>query len=369
MLSAYYINEALTEAKKADPALVRPNPLVGAILVDGSGKIVGRGYHQQYGGPHAEVNAFNDAIGRGAKIDECTLYVTLEPCSHHGKTPPCTNLILQHGVKRVVVGSLDPNPVVHGIELLQNSGVEVEIIDDVAINDLNRVFFVNQREKRPYFQFKLAFTTCGVYAAKQQRRFWISGSSSIEYVHKILRSDVDAIMSTAASVLNDNSKLNVRLQGHESEKTAIIIDPNLDLLASHNTVSAIFYPRKNSKIILVTTVIQQNLTLPLHVELLHLPTNGLPTEVDLSALAMSLYQKGYFKILVEAGGSLYKRLSTIQFIDECQFIVANKTLEQADTYLKFPPAANILSDNYLEGFTFSQKKPLGEDALYQFFRK
>lgn len=369
MLSAYYINEALTEAKKADPALVRPNPLVGAILVDSSGKIMGRGYHQKYGGPHAEVYAFNDAISRGAKISECTLYVTLEPCSHQGKTPPCTNLILQHGVKRVVVGSLDPNPVVNGIELLKNNGVEVEIIDDLAINDLNRVFFVNQREKRPYFQFKLAFTQSGVYAAKQQRRFWISGSSSIEYVHKILRSDVDAIMSTAASVLNDNSKLNVRLQGLEREKTAVIIDPNLDLLASQNTAAAIFYPRINSKIIIATTVIQQYLNLPPNVELLHLPTKDSPADVDLQELAMSLYQKGYSKILVEAGGALYKRMSTLQLIDECQFIVANKTLEEKDTYVKFPPAANILSDNYLEGFTFSQKKSLGEDVLYQFFRK
>lgn len=368
MLSAYYINEALKEAKKADPTLVRPNPLVGAILVDGSGKIVGRGYHQQYGGPHAEVNAFNDAIGRGAKLEECTLYVTLEPCSHHGKTPPCTNLILQHGVKRVVVGSLDPNPVVNGIELLKNNGVEVEIIDDLAINDLNKVFFVNQREKRPYFQFKLAFTQNCVYAAKGRQRFWISGAASNAYVHKSLRSGVDAILSTATTVLNDNSKLNIRIKDLETEKTAIIIDPNLDLLDNHNAAS-IFYPRKSSKIIIATAVMPQNRRLPPDVELLYLPSENSPPEVDVEALATCLYERGYYKILVEAGSALFKRLYNAALIDECQFIVANVILDNVDQYLKFHAATSVVSDNFLEGFVFSQKIILGEDELYQFLKK
>ena len=118
MVSTYYLNEALKEAQKTDPKVVRPNPLVGAVVVDASQTIVGRGYHKKVGTAHAEVHAIEDAEKNGADLSKCTLYVTLEPCSHHGRTPPCTDLIIRAGIPKVVVASRDPNPLVSGLEVL-----------------------------------------------------------------------------------------------------------------------------------------------------------------------------------------------------------------------------------------------------------
>jgi diaminohydroxyphosphoribosylaminopyrimidine deaminase/5-amino-6-(5-phosphoribosylamino)uracil reductase len=368
MVSAYYLNEALKEAQKADPKEVRPNPLVGAVLVDANGEIVGRGYHQQYGGPHAEVNAFADALNRGVNPGDCTLYVTLEPCSHHGKTPPCTDLILKYGVKKVVIGSLDPNPVVSGVDVLIKNGVEVEVIEHVEIKQLNRVFFINQKEKRPYFQFKLAMTSNGVYAHKHKQRLWITGEETSRYVHEVLRKDVDAIFSTARSVINDNAKLNLRIGDVEKEKTAIVLDQQLDLLKEENKDLAILYPKINSKLILVTTVVDFDAQLPSYVELLVVPS-GADGKICLEIFAQLIYQKGYFKILIESGYVLYKSLVATNLIDESLFFVAQQSFEESEEYLYFPEAKKLLQESSIDQLNFYQKIELNPDLLFCFQKK
>ena len=367
MVSAYYLNEAYNEAKKADPLAVRPNPFVGAVLVDSQGEIVGRGYHQQHGGPHAEVNAFADAINRGINPGDCTLFVTLEPCSHHGKTPPCTDLILKHGVKKVVIGSLDPNPVVSGVDVLIKNGVEVEVIEQDEIKQLNRVFFTNQKEKRPYFQFKLAMTADGIYAHKHKQRLWITGEETHRYVHGILRKDADAILSTARTVINDNARLNLRMGDAEYERTAIVLDQRLDLLKDENKGLAIFYPRVNSKLILVTTIDHYDAQLPPHVELLVMPS-GEDGKICLTSFAQLIYQKGYYKILIESGYVLYKSLIAANLIDECLFFVAQQNFEDGGEYLYFPEAGKLLQESSIDQFSFSKKIELNSDRVYMFQR-
>lgn len=368
MVSAYYLNEAYNEARKADPLAVRPNPLVGAVLVDDQGEVVGRGYHQQYGGPHAEVNAFAEAINRGINPGDCTLFVTLEPCSHHGKTPPCTDLILQHGVKKVVIGSLDPNPAVSGVDVLINNGLQVEVIEQEDILQLNRVFFTNQKGKRPYFQFKLAMTSNGIYAHKYKQRLWITGKETHRYVHEVLRKDADAVLSTARSVINDNAKLNLRIGDEVKEKTAIVLDQRLDLLKEENKGLAIFYPRINSKLILVTTVVDFDVQLPPHVELLVVPS-GEDGEICLETFAQLIYQKGYYKILIEAGYKLYENLIATNLIDECFFFVAQQNFEEEGEYLYFPEAEKMVQEISIDQLSFNQKMELNADRLYLFQRK
>lgn len=368
MVSAYFLNEALNEARKADPLAVRPNPMVGAVLVDDQGEIVGRGYHQQYGGPHAEVNAFADALNRGKNPGDCTLFVTLEPCSHHGKTPPCTDLILKYGVKRVVIGSKDPNPAVSGIDILTQNGVDVEVVELEEIQQLNRVFFTNQRKKRPYFQFKLAMTADGVYAHQTQKRLWITGEETHRYVHEVLRKDADAILSTARSVINDNARLNLRLGTVEKEKTAIVLDQRLDLLKEENKNLAIFYPRNSSKLILVTTLPNYRDQLPPDVELMVVPS-GADGKICLTSFAQLIYQRGFFKILIESGYILFKSLISVNLIDECLFFVAKQKFEEDGKHLYFIEYFEITQKSRLENFELIEKTELEKDQLLFLQRK
>lgn len=366
MVSAYYLNEALKEAQKADPKAVRPNPLVGAVVVDENQAIVGRGYHQKLGTPHAEVHAIADAENSGADLSKCTLYVTLEPCSHHGRTPPCTDLILKHGIKKVVIGSLDPNPLVSGVELLQSKGVEVELDITKEIEELNRVFFVNQQEQRPYFQFKMAMTSNGVYGRQNVSRLWISGPEAGRYVHEELRSSVDAILSTAKSVINDNSKLNVRRDDQEEEKTAIILDLQLSLLLPENKHLDVLKERQNSKLLLVTSRQAELDNLPPHIEILVVPENT-AGQLCLSSLSKLLYQKGYYKILVEAGYNLFKQMQTLNMIDESMLIVSDKLFNEDASNLYFPDVAELIQKNQLYGFRLKQKIQLGNDILFELY--
>lgn len=365
MVSAYYLNEALKQAQKADSKEVRPNPLVGAIVVDSNQVIVGRGYHKKVGTPHAEVHAIADAVKNGAALSSCTLYVTLEPCSHHGRTPPCTDLILKHGIKKVVVGSLDPNPLVSGVELLRLKGVEVEVNIMKEIEDLNREFFINQREQRPYFQFKLAVTSNGVYGHKNEGRFWISGPEAGIYVHQELRNNADAFLSTAKSVVHDNAKLNIRLNGIEAEKTTVLLDQHLSLLEPGNAHLDILAARKQSKLILVTTAQQGISSLPSYIEILEVPASK-ENRISLSALAVELYKKGFSKVLVEAGVTLFNAMQSERLIDEFQLFVADNRLEANSDYLIFQQLDDWLNNGEEFGFELQQKQQVGQDIQYQF---
>jgi diaminohydroxyphosphoribosylaminopyrimidine deaminase/5-amino-6-(5-phosphoribosylamino)uracil reductase len=219
---------------------VSPNPMVGAVIVHND-IIIGEGYHQQYGQAHAEVNAINEVLAKFANAEnllkEATLYVSLEPCAHYGKTPPCADLIIKHRIPNVVVGCRDPFDQVDGkgIEKLQAAGLKVEVgVLEEECKWLNRRFFTRVQKQRPYVILKWAQTTDGFFAPDNNSQLWITGPESRKLVHQ-WRGEEDAILAGKNTVAIDNPQLNVRY-GHGQSPKRVIIDRRLEL----NTDSHVF---------------------------------------------------------------------------------------------------------------------------------
>lgn len=199
--------------------MVNPNPLVGALIVIDD-EVVASGYHPKYGELHAERMAFKDAEERHVDCKGATMYVTLEPCCHHGHQPPCTDAIIEHGIARVVVGLLDPNPLVagHGIELLREAGIEVDILEGEAMAERlvkqmkmqNRVFRKYITTGMPWVTAKWAMTLDGKIATATGDSKWITGVKSRERVHLVRRNNL-GILCGIGTVLADDPMLNVRL--------------------------------------------------------------------------------------------------------------------------------------------------------------
>lgn len=189
---------------------VSPNPLVGSVVVYDN-RIIGEGWHQRYGGPHAEVNAV-EAVSDKALLPESTVYVTLEPCSHHGKTPPCADMLVRNKVKKVVIANLDSNPLVSGsgVRKLKEAGIEVVTgILDAEARELNRRFFTFMEKERPYIILKWAQTSDGFIARENYDSKWISNQYARQLVHK-WRTEDDAVLVGVNTALHDNPRLNVR---------------------------------------------------------------------------------------------------------------------------------------------------------------
>jgi len=205
-----------------------PNPVVGAVVVN-NGEIVGEGYHHQAGTPHAEVHALKEA---GAQAKGATIYVTLEPCSHHGRTPPCANALKDAGVKRAVIATVDPNPLVagRGLRILEEAGIEtsVGVMEEPAVR-LNQFFFKYIKTRRPYVTIKSAMTLDGKIATVGGDSRWVSGEESRRLVHQ-MRNVYDAIMVGIGTVLKDDPLLNTRL-GNDTgrDPVRVIVDSKLEL--------------------------------------------------------------------------------------------------------------------------------------------
>jgi diaminohydroxyphosphoribosylaminopyrimidine deaminase / 5-amino-6-(5-phosphoribosylamino)uracil reductase len=186
-------------------ATAHPNPIVGAVLVDLRGEVVGEGWHERKGDAHAEVNAIAAA---GDRARGATLYVTMEPCSHHGSTPPCTQAVLAAGVSRVVAGSLDPNPEAGGgLEVLRAAGVDVELVDSFEARRLNEAWRTWVREQRPFVTYKVAVTLDGRVTVPGER--WVSGEESRRRVHEF-RAGSDAVAVGMGTVRADDPRLDAR---------------------------------------------------------------------------------------------------------------------------------------------------------------
>ena len=205
---------------------VNPNPLVGAVIVR-DGEVIAQGYHARYGDLHAERNAFKDADSRGVDCEGATMYVTLEPCCHHGHQPPCTEAIIEHRIGRVVVGLHDPNPLVagKGMGMLHEAGVMAEYIedDDIArkLRHQNRVFLKYITTKLPWVTAKWAMTLDGKIASHTGDSKWVSSDESRQLVHLMRRRHM-GIMCGIGTVLADNPMLNVRLSDDTIARTGIM---------------------------------------------------------------------------------------------------------------------------------------------------
>ncbi|PKN53346.1 MAG: riboflavin biosynthesis protein RibD [Deltaproteobacteria bacterium HGW-Deltaproteobacteria-13] len=220
-----YMKLALSLARKG-LGFVSPNPMVGAVIVK-NGHVISQGYHQRFGGNHAEINAIRDAC---EDVAGSTLYVTLEPCCHEGKTPPCINSIIEHKIARVVIGTIDSNPLVscQGINYLKNSGIEVKT--GVLENDcrkLNEIFFHYMETGLPFITIKYAQTLDGRIATATGHSQWISSEASLKFVHK-LRAEHDAILVGRGTVMKDDPELTVRL-ARGRNPLRVIVDSGLTI--------------------------------------------------------------------------------------------------------------------------------------------
>jgi len=246
----FYIKRCIKLAKNG-LGTTYPNPMVGCVVVYNQ-KIIGEGWHKKAGYPHAEVNAIN-SVKNKEFLKQSTIYVGLEPCSHFGKTPPCTDLILKHKIPRVVIGTIDPFAEVrgNGVAKLQKAGIEVKVgVLEQECNELNKRFFTFHQKKRPYIVLKWAQTQNGFVAPlrkNKQKPTWISNEFSRQLVHK-WRSEEQAILVGTNTVLSDNPKLNLREWAGQNP-IKIVLDKELKIPKNYSIYQSnektIFITEKN----------------------------------------------------------------------------------------------------------------------------
>ena len=300
-----------------------PNPMVGAVIVK-NGHIVGEGYHHQAGTPHAEVHALNEAGGQAVGS---TLYVTLEPCSHFGRTAPCADAVIKSGIKRTVIATLDPNPQVagRGMERLREAGIEVEVgVLKQAASRLNEVFFKYIQTGLPFVALKTAMTLDGKIAAYSGDSKWITGNDARNYVHK-LRNIYDAILVGIGTVLKDDPMLNTRLEAENIRNPVrIIIDGHLGLPLESNICKT-----ANQQRSMVFCSDRADSAKMLQLESLGIEIYGLncdPDLIPLEEVVAIVGKMGICSLLIEGGGQINAYLLAHRLIDKVYWFVAPKII-------------------------------------------
>jgi diaminohydroxyphosphoribosylaminopyrimidine deaminase/5-amino-6-(5-phosphoribosylamino)uracil reductase len=276
-----------------------PNPPVGAVVVR-NGKVVGRGFHRRAGEAHGEVEALRDA---GARARGATLYVTLEPCNHHGRTPPCTEAVIASAVRRVVIGVRDPNPRVagNGLARLRRAGVRVDVgVEQAACGELIRAFSKHVQTGLPYVTLKLASSADGRIATVTGASRWITGEAARRLVHR-LRDEVDAVMVGAGTVIADDPALTCRIRGGR-DPLRVIVDGRLRVPLGARALSKAAAP---GTIVATATRASRKLAALRQrgATVLVLPrVKG--QELSLPRLMALLGRRGVSSVLIEGGGTL-----------------------------------------------------------------
>ena len=319
MTDQNYMLQAIQLAKQGE-GWTNPNPMVGAVIVK-NGRIIGKGYHKKCGELHAERNAIASLT---ESAEGATIYVTLEPCCHYGKTPPCTEAIIEQKIKRVVIGSRDPNPKVSGkgIKMLQEAGIEV--IEDFMREEcdrLNPVFFHYITTKTPYVVMKYAMTLDGKIATKTGASKWITGEAArAEVPH--MRHRYMGIMAGIGTVLADDPMLNVRVEGWKSP-IRILCDSGLRIPLDGQIVkSAGKYRTIVAYADSENTEAKRKRLHEMGVETICCPDEN--NQVDLKKLMKYLGEEGIDSILLEGGGTLNDSALRAGIVQEVQAFIAPK---------------------------------------------
>ncbi len=301
---------------------VAPNPLVGAVVVR-DGEVLGEGWHARTGLDHAEVSALKQ-VGTGAA--GATMYVTLEPCNHHGRTPPCTEAIIRSGISRVVIGHLDPDPRMRGrsVELLRSAGIEVEVLDDPGFGRQNEQFFTAMREGRPFVHLKLAATLDGRIAAANGDSQWVTGEAA-RLRARMLRAEAGAVLVGAGTARADDPLLTARGLPEEPPRiTRAVLDPRLSLGPESQLART---ARENPVVAFTGKLVDRNRARTLEtlgVEVVPVPEAG--DGLDLEAVLRELQRRGVRGVLVEGGGETAARFVKKGLVDKLTLFYAPRLL-------------------------------------------
>lgn len=321
-----------------------PNPMVGCVIVKDN-RIVGKGFHQYAGGPHAEIIALQEA---GQNAVGATLYVTLEPCCHFGRTPPCTTSILQSGIKKIYVACSDPNPLVagKGIALLRSAHIEIDVgLCEQEAKKLNEIFFYYIKHKRPFVISKWAMSLDGKTITHPSDSKDISSHTSRQQTHQ-LRQQVDAVLVGANTAKNDNPKLTVRL-----DTSKVMKHPTRIILSSHGGLPLdlnVFNQTMPGKTIVATThAVDRNwydCIRQKNIDVLILPANN-QGQVDLNSLLLELGKKEITSLLIEGGMTVHHQFFAEQLVNQIQLYLAPIIIgamenKQSVTNLQFSQVAS-----------------------------
>lgn len=318
--------ERTIELAKSGKGFVSPNPLVGCVITTNN-TITSVGWHKKFGDNHAEVNAINNSNSKD--FTNSTIYITLEPCTHYGKTPPCTDLIIKNKFKKVVFGVLDSNPEVAGrsIAKLKDAGIEVQYgFYQSEINWLNRTFIKNIKEQSPYIISKFAQSIDGKIMSSTGKSKWITSKQSRAKTHEF-RAEFDAVMVGTNTAKNDNPNLNVRLsQGRDPKR--IVLDKKLTLNSNLNLFSETNNPE------LTHIIYNQNLAdknkeklyLERGIKLIDSPIDN-SNQLNIKSILPTLYKQfNIGSIIVEGGAALHSYFAQNKLIDEFHIFVAPKII-------------------------------------------
>ncbi len=353
-----YMRECFRLARMGE-GMVSPNPLVGAVLVRG-GRIIGRGYHRRFGGPHAEVECLKHARGQ---VAGATLYVNLEPCSHFGKTPPCADLIVRSGIRKVVVATADPNPRVsgRGIRRLRSAGivVDVGVLEEDARN-LNRSFFLHIARRRPYVHVKIAQTLDGMIASRSGRPRWISSRESRAMVHR-WRAQYDAVLVGVGTVIADDPRLTVRMHKGRNPAT-VILDGGLRVPED----AALFKADRHVFVITSASALTRSARKAKRLEkrgAILLGIRGSGITLNLYQAMKALYHHDIGSVLVEGGREVFSQFLRRGPVDELSIFLAPTVMGHG-----ISAVTNAGRRHSTVRFSRWSAMPVGRDILIQAFR-
>ena len=321
-----------------------PNPRVGCVLTTAAGDVIGAGHTQQAGGPHAEIMALRDAQSRGASTEGAIAYVTLEPCSHHGRTGPCCDALIQAGIKKVVASLADPNPLVagRGFTRLRAAGVEVEIGPGaVESRALNLGFFSRMVRQTPWVRMKTAASLDGKTALNNGVSQWITSEPARTDGHA-WRARAGAVLTGIGTVLDDNPRLDVRLVETPRQPHLVVVDSRLETPLD----ARLFMPGR--RVFIYAAVENEARKAALEARgatVIHLPgvQPGTQTKVDLAAMLRDLARREVNEVHVEAGHKLNGSLIREGLVDEFLVYLAPKLVGQGHNMADFGPLTDLAS--------------------------
>ena len=346
-MDEFYMRLALEEAKKGI-GKVSPNPMVGAIIVKDE-KIIGSGFHEYFGGAHAEINAFKDAK---ESVEGGTMYVTLEPCSHYGKTPPCADKIIEKKIRRVVIGTLDPNPLVSGkgVNKLTDAGIEVSVgVLEKECKKANEIFMKYIKYKKPFVVMKCAMSIDGKICTKYGESKWITGEKAREYVHET-RSKLSAIMVGVDTVIKDNPQLTSRIDNGRNP-IRIIVDSTLRIPLKSN----VLVDKYKDKTIIATTssADKEKIDYIENLGIKVLIISEKEKRVDINELMNRLGEMNIDSVLLEGGGTLNFTAFKEKIVDKVQVYIAPKIIGGS---LAQTPVEGVGIDKLNEAFSLRELK-------------